>query len=144
VEIVCPPPQPIYHLAPASELRSGLTQISYSPARLGEDGFVHCAGTPAVTLAVAADYFADLEQTLYVLVVDPAKLSATLRFEEPEPIPGGGVDHLNQAVTFPHIYGPIDREAIVEAAALVKSDGGYDWPERMSSLDETLAGMDRA
>jgi uncharacterized protein (DUF952 family) len=143
-QIVCPSPQPIYHLAPASELRAGITASAYSPARLGEDGFVHCTGTAVVALAVAADYFASLDEALYVLAIDPAKLTAPLRFEAPAPIPGGGRDHLDEAVTFPHVYGPIDREAIVEAAALIKRGDGYDWPERMSSLDEALAGMNGA
>ena len=83
---------PIYHLAPASELHAGCTRDRYAPARLAEDGFVHCAGTPEVALAVADDYFADLDEPLAVLEIDPAALQAELRFEAPAPLPGGGRD----------------------------------------------------
>lgn len=115
-----------------------MTSTSYSPARLDPDGFVHCAGSPAVALAVAADYFSDLEQTLYVLVIDPTRLTAPLHFEAPAPIPGGGRDHLDEATTFPHVYGPIDRAAIVEGGVLRKRGGSYNWPERVCDLEELL------
>ena len=135
------PPQPIYHLAPASELRAGTTSTGYSPGRLQEDGFVHCAGSPAVALAVAADYFKDLGEPLYVLVIDPARLDPEVRFEAAAPIDGGGTAHLEEATSFPHVYGPIDRAAIVEAARLEPAEDGFRWPDRFEAFEILVASL---
>ena len=132
----------IYHLAPASELRAGWQGDAYAPSRLPEDGFVHCAGTPEVTLSVAGDYFADLGEPLFVLEIDAARLSAPLRFEAPAPLPGGGRSHLDQADRFPHVYGPIDRAAISGAAQLGRSSAGFSWPQALEPLAAVLARIE--
>ena len=129
---------PIYHLTTGPELRAGCTPEVYSPARLPEDGFVHCAGSPAVALSVATDYFRDAG-TVYLLVIDPASLTAPLRFEAAAPIAGGGRAHLAQADRFPHVYGPIDRGAIVEAGPLATGPDGFAWPARFEPLEDLLA-----
>ena len=77
---------PIYHLAPRSELQAGLRDGMYFPERLSEDGFVHCSSRRDLTLTIAVDYFADLAEPLYVLEIDPGKLSHELRFEAPAPV----------------------------------------------------------
>lgn len=132
------PGQMIHHLAPASELRAGCSSDSYQPARLAEDGFVHCSAGEAQTLAVAADYFADLEEPLFVLEIDPSELRAELRFEAPAPIPGGGREHLEGAATFPHVYGPIERRAVRGVGRLGKDGSRYVWPTRFLSLAAAL------
>ncbi len=131
--------EPIYHLTTGPELRGGCTSEVYAPARLPEDGFVHCTGSPAVTLSVADDYFGGADQPVYLLVIDPEALRATLRFEAAAPIEGGGRAHLAEADLFPHVYGPIDRVAITGAGALVRAATGFAWPERFESLDALLA-----
>ena len=134
-------PQVIHHLTPGSELRTGCTSDVYAPARLSEDGFVHCSGSAEVTLAVACDYFADLGESLFVLAIDPSKLRAELRFEAAAPISGGGRQHLGGAETFPHVYGPIEREAIRAVGRLESHAGRYHWPESFQSLDSTLDSL---
>ena len=64
---------------------------------------MHCAGEPGVALTVAGDYYADLREPLCVLVIDPAKLVAEVRFEAAAPIAGVGTTHLREASSFPHI-----------------------------------------
>jgi hypothetical protein len=130
----------IYHLAPTSELRSGVAGDAYRPRNLAADGFVHCAGSPEVALAVAGDYFGDLAEPLIALVIDPGRLGAELRFEAPAPRPGGGRAHLARADLFPHVYGAIDRAAIREAGRLGRDAAGYRWPERFEPLEKLLAG----
>jgi uncharacterized protein (DUF952 family) len=134
-------PQVIHHLTPGSELRTGCTSDAYAPARLSEDGFVHCSGSVEVTLAVARDYFAELDESLFVLTIDPSKLRAELRFEAPTPIPDAGRDHLEGTEKFPHVYGPIEREAIRAVGRLERHGGRYHWPERFRSLDATLDSL---
>lgn len=109
----------------------------YSPPRLGADGFVHCA-TREVVLSVARDYFAGLAEPLCVLRIEPARLSAELRFEAPRPIAGGGTAHLAEAALFPHVYGPIDLAAISGAGTLERRGDGYAWPPELASLEVFL------
>ncbi len=135
------PPQVIHHLTPASELRAGCTSDAYAPARLPQDGFVHCSGSADVTLAVASDYFADLDEPLFVLEIDPKELRAELSFEAPAVVPGSGRRHLEDAETFPHVYGPIERVAIRAVGRLEKDGRRYRWPERFMSLEAALDSL---
>jgi GrpB-like predicted nucleotidyltransferase (UPF0157 family) len=110
----------------------------YTPARLASDGFVHCSGTRALALAVAADYFADLGEPLYVLEIDPEELTHELRYEAPAPIAGMARRHLEDSSEFPHVYGPIDLSAITGAARLARNGAGRDWPQCLLSLDHWI------
>lgn len=134
---------PIYHLAPASELRAGCGTAGYAPRRFAEDGFVHCAGSAEVALSVAADYYADCDEPLLVLAIDPARLTAELRFEGAAPLEGGGHAHLALADRFPHVYGPIDLAAVTGVGELSRLPGrervAFRWPERLEPLDRFLA-----
>lgn len=124
----------IYHLVPEAELRSGLTGAAYSPSSLTTDGFVHCSATPASVLAVANDYFADLEGLLLVLRIEPAKLNARLVFEAPAPMPGAATSHLATAEQFPHVYGPVEVRAISGVGVLERCGGEYKWPLEFTPL----------
>ncbi|MDX3585195.1 DUF952 domain-containing protein [Streptomyces europaeiscabiei] len=82
----------------------------YAPASLPEDGFVHCSPDEATTLAVVNAFYRDAPRPLHVLVLDEERLNARVEFEAaaPAPPPGVGAD-----VLFPHVFGPIDRDAVV-------------------------------
>jgi glutathione S-transferase len=129
----------IYHLTPESELQAGAHDGMYRPLRLSEDGFVHCSGSSELALAVAADYFADLAEPLYVLEIDPERLSHELRFEPAAPLEGVGHGHLAQATEFPHVYGPIDLTAITGAGRLARRGAAREWPEVLLPLDYWLS-----
>jgi uncharacterized protein (DUF952 family)/predicted nucleotidyltransferase len=125
---------PIYHIVPESELRAGVAGDTYKPVRFDADGFVHCAATPASVLAVAKDYFANIDGRLLVLRIDPVRLTAKLIFEAPAPIAGGGSSHLRAGDLFPHVYGPIALAAISGMAQLVRRGGEFSWPGTFSSF----------
>ncbi len=127
----------IYHLVPRSEFQAGVKDGLYAPRRFAQDGFVHCAERGSV-LAVAGDYFADLGEPLLLLAIDPARLGARIAYEPPAPIPGGGVAHLGGVELFPHVYGPIETDAMTGAAVLVKRGRTFEWPERFAGVREVL------
>lgn len=131
---------PIFHLAPASQLRRGLRGGRYAPPGLAEEGFVHCAPREAV-LAVARDCFAGLREPLWVLEIDPARLRAELRVEAPATPSGAGRAHLDRAAAFPHVYGPVDRTAIVAAGRLRRLGDGFVWPARLGRGARALAAL---
>ncbi|CAL9654274.1 DUF952 domain-containing protein [Streptomyces sp. Tu 3180] len=83
----------------------GAYRMSTRGRTLAQEGFVHCS-TRAQLPAVAAFLYGSYEgpDELVVLVVDPGRLDVPVRYEAPEP----------GAEEFPHVYGPIPVEAVVE------------------------------
>ncbi|MEU3250911.1 DUF952 domain-containing protein [Streptomyces sp. NPDC006997] len=72
---------------------------------LQQEGFIHFS-TRAQLPGVAALLYGPAGEgpdDLVVLVVDPTRLDAPLRYEAPEP---GGEE-------FPHVYGPVPVDAVV-------------------------------
>jgi len=82
----------------------------YAPASLESEGFIHCS-TAEQTLPVASRFFRG-QTGLVLLVVDPSRLTSTLKWEPPaegSPPPGLPAD-----ARFPHIYGPLNLDAVVQ------------------------------
>jgi len=118
----------IYHLVVEPEWRRGQAEARYTPARFAVDGFVHCTGDAQTTLEVAASYFAGIDGRLLAVELDPARIDVEVRWEDPVPIPGGGIEHLREGRTFPHVYGSIPLAAVVRVVELVRVDGRWAWP----------------
>jgi len=89
----------------------------------GPDGFVHCCDERQIH-EVRKAYFPPGTRVLAV-VVDPTRLSSETRYE-----PGSG----GEAERFAHVYGPIQKSAVVEMIAL--GQGGQD---RMSAGSDDKA-----
>lgn len=82
----------------------------YVAPSLKSEGFIHCS-TYVQILPVAEKYYKG-QTGLVLLVIDPARLNSGLKWEPPaEGAPPPGVP---AGDAFPHIYGPINLEAVVE------------------------------
>jgi uncharacterized protein (DUF952 family) len=68
-----------------------------------KDGFIHCS-TNEQLAGVLERFFSHITDALILLTIDVEKLHSRLEWEKAE-----GTDEL-----FPHIYGLIAREAIIE------------------------------
>lgn len=99
----------IYHLTALSDWQAEPDR-PFAPATLADEGFVHCSPDLPVTLAVANAFYRDLSGPVVALVIDEAALTSEVRDEPPTPAPPPGVE---ADTLFPHIYGPIDRVAVV-------------------------------
>ena len=130
--------QLIYHLVPRSDFTRSCRDGVYRPESLAREGFVHCADERSA-LAIAADYFSATEGDLLLLQVDLSQLSAETIFEAPAPIAGGGTAHLELAASFPHVYGPIELDAIVGVGVLSMRSQGYCWPSKFVPLSAVLS-----
>jgi uncharacterized protein (DUF952 family) len=126
----------IYHLVTGSEFRKQVKGDMYLPARFDQDGFIHCTGEPDTLLAVANDYFSGVEEPVLVLVIETARLAAEVRFEPPAPVGGSGTSHLERDLLFPHIYGPLNLDAVTGIGLLRRGDGAYQWPDRFMTTKE--------
>lgn len=127
----------IYHIVIESDFRAQLEGPVYLPSGLHDNGFVHCALEPSV-VPVANDYYAGAPGRLLLLEIDPRRLASGTRYEAAAPIAGGGSSHLASASRFPHVYGPIDKDAITGVGVLGRTVGGYEWPRGFMPLGSFL------
>jgi uncharacterized protein (DUF952 family) len=91
---------PILHLAAEAEWAAA--GATYAPAAFGDDGFVHCSA-PHQIAHVADARFAG-RTDLVLLTIDPTQLEAPVVWED---LAGEGEE-------FPHVYGPIERHAVLQ------------------------------
>ena len=131
--------EPIYHIVIAAEFRAHSNGFEYVPADFAANGFVHCA-LEASVLAVADDYYADVDEPLLLLRIDPVRLKSSTRYEAAAPDPTAGAAHLASSPVFPHVYGPIALTAIDGVGILAKGEHGYAWPTVFSSGQDCLGG----
>ena len=111
----------VHHLVPAAEYRARPAGEPYLPSRFHEDGFIHCTIGPEILLHIANQFFRATPGEFLVLVIAPARLTSELKYEPPSPLPAGGplVGRL-----FPHIYGPLNPEAVVGVRQAVRAEDG--------------------
>lgn len=89
---------------------------SYRGDTLDTEGFIHCS-TPAQVLGVAEAFFSE-QRGLLLLAIDEGRVRPEIRYEG---APGGD--------QFPHIYGPLNLEAVVRTAAFAPgTDGRFSLP----------------
>jgi uncharacterized protein (DUF952 family) len=100
----------IYHLIPRLSWEQ-LPEGPYRAVSLVTEGFIHCSHAGQVAW-VANSFYRD-EADLLVLVIDPARLTVPVRDEDP------GIGQL-----FPHVYGAIERAAVVGVQPLQRGPGG--------------------
>ena len=114
-------PPLIYHIARQADWQAAQTAGEYRAPSLESQGFIHCS-TREQVVRVAEALFRG-ESGLLILAIDPLRLRAELRYEPPispetgQPEPG--IDEL-----FPHLYGALNLDAVIQvAAAAVGEDG---------------------
>lgn len=105
----------IYHLVPGPIWETSPAE-PYTAESLASEGFIHCSNAGQVA-GSANRFFAGLKDVL-VLEIDPDRLASPLRDE-----PGGSGE------LYPHVYGPIDRAAVVAVHRLGRgADGRWVFP----------------
>jgi uncharacterized protein (DUF952 family) len=124
------PAAPIYHLTPAAFYDRQPADRPYLPETFAADGFIHCTAGIPLLLQIANAFFAGLQADLLALEIDPTRLTAPLKFEPPiSPAQPAAIDVSPASDTlFPHIYGPLNRDAIVAVTTLTRSvTGRWQW-----------------
>lgn len=106
----------IHHITTRPEWDAALAEGAYRADTLASEGFIH-ASTREQVLGVANARFRGAPY-LVLLVIDPERLSAELRWEESEP----------GQPPFPHIYGPLDVDAVVNVVSFPERPEGFSLP----------------
>lgn len=116
----------IYHITSRTAWNQARARGDYRAESLETEGFIHCS-TDEQVVPVAENYFHG-QDGLLLLVIEPTLLTSTLKWEPPAggtPPPGVPEDSL-----FPHVYGPINLEAVVQVFDLQSNpDGKFDFPQ---------------
>lgn len=104
-------------MLPAVEWQTLNPGEPYAAATLATEGFIHCTREPERLLWVANQFYRHLPGEFVLLLIDPASVEAEVRWEEAD-------GHL-----FPHIYGPINRDAVRQVLPFPrKTDGEFIAP----------------
>lgn len=101
----------ILHLVPKAEFEAAPVDQPFVPTPYAKDGFIHCTAEWDVLQQVANNVYRNQPGDFLVLEIEVDKVTSPVRFEPPVPPPPP--NHPLAGHLFPHIYGPINRDAIV-------------------------------
>lgn len=107
----------IYHIATRADWETAQTDGEYTRSSvdksLAEEGFIHASQASQVA-RTANKFYRDVPGDLVLLVIDPDLLRAEVRYED---VPGA-------ELPFPHIYGPLNTDAVLEARPFAAGPDG--------------------
>ena len=100
-----------YHGTPRFHYESIDPDEPYVPADFAREGFIHCTdGAEAVSIVLTMHY-KDSPEAWVVLYIDKDRVTAPVRYDDP-------------AEVFPHIYGSLNRDAIIAVQEIERADDG--------------------
>lgn len=121
----------ILHLASNDAWLASVKKGVYRADSLSTDGFIHCSTSTQVV--EVANVFYHGQNGLVLLVIDPAKLTAELKWEPPVHPRPGTAPAVNEDL-FPHIYGPLNLDAVVKVVEFEPGvDGSFSLPPDLIS-----------
>ncbi len=111
----------ILHIAQRADWRRAQGQGSYRCASLEEEGFIHCSESGQL-LIPANERFRG-RQDLVLLVIEVGALRSELRWE----------DCYHSGMSFPHVYGPIGIDAVVDVLPFAPgAEGFFELPSELA------------
>lgn len=120
-------PELIAHLCATEEWVQSQGRGEFTDSSLRQNGFIHCS-QPEQILEVASRFYNGAAE-LVILWIEPGKLKAETRWE------------LADKAYFPHVYGPINLEAVRAVSELRRdASGSYaaikipDWQNRAGNI----------
>jgi uncharacterized protein (DUF952 family) len=101
-----------YHLVPREEFDPDAGE--YLPAAYAAEGFIHTSRMPELLAAAGNRHYRDDPRPYLVLTIDLDRATAPWRYDAP-------------GEEFPHVYGPLNREAIVDVRPAARAaDGAFE------------------
>jgi uncharacterized protein (DUF952 family) len=114
----------ILHITTRTDWNAALLAGKYAAPSLVKEGFIHCSTIEQVT--DTASIFFKGHKGLALLCIDETKLAAELKYEAPA---GGGAHDSSVGERFPHVYGPINLNAVIKVVDFPpNSDGSFTLP----------------
>jgi uncharacterized protein (DUF952 family) len=120
----------VLHIASRQAWVAATRLGQYAAPSLASEGFIHCS-TLGQVLHVAAKFY-NGQTGLVLLVIDPARLTSALKWGPPsdgKPPPG-----VPEGEAFPHIYGPLNPDAVLQVLDFdPDADGNFSLPASLES-----------
>ena len=119
----------ILHISDRPSWEAAQAAGSYRPASIDSEGFIHCSTGHQV--AGTAHRFFTGRTDLILLCIDEAKCQAEVKYEPPT------VENHDPAVgaLFPHIYGPLNLDAVVRVVPFPADGAGrFTLPEEARAM----------
>lgn len=112
----------VLHIATTSDWEAAQHRGHYVAPSLETDGFIHCS-TAEQAIPIANALFRG-QSNLLLLLVDDERATADIRYEPPATL-----GHSTGSELFPHLYGPLNIDAVIAVKRLTPNpDGSFDWP----------------
>lgn len=110
----------ILHIIENKDWQNAINSEEYSPASLNNEGFIHCS-TLEQTVEIANLFFKG-STDLKILCINEEKTKSKIVYEDTE----------NFGQLFPHIYGPLNLDAIIKVIDLnSEEDGQFILPDEL-------------
>lgn len=121
----------ILHITSRVEWQAAQALGDYRTPSLETDGFIHLSTSKQVVHVANAFYRG--QSGLVLLVVDEARVSlrevegqSRVKWEAPAGPPASGI---SQDDKFPHVYGPLNLDAVVDVLDFIPdADGNFQFP----------------
>jgi uncharacterized protein (DUF952 family) len=102
---------PTYHLTPEGWWRATDSAAPLGAPSLEDEGFIHCTTGHDEVVATANRHYREDPRPFVVLTIDLDALTSPVRIEDERGI-------------YPHVFGPIDRAAIVAVRPMPRAADG--------------------
>ncbi len=113
---------PLHHITTDEAWQVAKAAGVYRTESLETEGFIHCS-LPAQVIDVADARYRG-QDDLVLLVIDEARVDPEIRYE----------DCYKTGQDFPHIYGPLNLEAVVDVVRFPPgAEGAFTLPEPLCS-----------
>jgi uncharacterized protein (DUF952 family) len=100
-----------YHGTPKAYWEALDARAPYLPADFERDGFIHCTDGREAASIILTLHYKEVPGDWVVLVIDKDRVTSPWRYDDP-------------AEVFPHIYGPLNRDAIVAVHDIERAEDG--------------------
>jgi len=104
-------PEPTFHLTPAAWWAAADPAAPLTAPSFADEGFIHCTTGADELVATANRDYRDDPRPFVVLTLDLSRISCPVRTEDARGI-------------YPHVFGAIDRAAIVAVRPMPRADDG--------------------
>ena len=110
-----------FHLVPKEYFDALDLHTDYVPRDFARDGFIHCTDGAEEMAHTANRYYKANAEPHYYLYIDKVRVCALIRYDD-------------AARLYPHIYGALNRDAIVTVrVARRTADGTFLAPEPLEN-----------
>lgn len=115
----------LFHITTAQAWEKARNQQIYSADSLEQEGFIHFS-CPHQILNTAELFFKNKTEKIMLLQIAEEKLTSPVKYEG------------ENNILFPHLYGPLNTEAVLNAWPFEKINDVYELPEEFQMIGETL------